>query len=70
MVVSFDIPNILQGLPHLEHQAFGSNLGIGEKESSVVTVWRFIDVVSLPSDLQMSRQNAQSVCDALMLTDS
>ena len=68
--MSFDISNILQGSPHLERQALGSNLGIVEKETTVVTVWRFIDVVSLHSDLQMSRQNAQTVCDALMLTDS
>ena len=68
--VSLDIPNILQGLPHLERQALRSNRGIGEKEITVVTAWSFIDDSSYSVDLQMSSQNAQTVCDALMLTDS
>lgn len=68
--VHFDISKILQRSLHLEHQALGSDLEIGEKETIAVMVWRVIDVVSLPSDLQVSRQNAQTVCDALMLTDS
>jgi hypothetical protein len=50
MGMSFDIPNILPGLLHMEHQFLGSNLGI-EKRDHSLRQWSLIDVLSLPVDL-------------------